>query len=48
MPAWKFLPWILEFLGIPLKRKPVIPPEPVPEPNPEEMTPEEQKAYLLA
>lgn len=44
MATWKFLPWILEFLDIPLmvKPKPVVKDEP---PNFEEMTPEQQKAY---
>lgn len=45
IPSWKFLPWILEHLGIPLKRKPIVPKVPEPEPNIEEMTPEELKAY---
>jgi YHS domain-containing protein len=45
MPAWKFLPWILEFLGVPMKRRPIVPKEPEKEPNVEEMTPEELKAY---
>jgi hypothetical protein len=43
-PAWKFLPWVLEFLGVPLMVKP---PEVkvVVEPNPDEMNDEEKKAY---
>ena len=28
MPSWKFLPWIMEFLGIPLRVKDPPPPEP--------------------
>lgn len=28
MPSWKFIPWILEFLGVPLKVKEKPPPEP--------------------
>jgi len=48
LPAWKFLPWILEFLGVPMKRRPIVPKLPEAEPNVEEMTPEELKAYQLA
>lgn len=45
IPSWKFLPWILEYLGIPLKRRPIVPKAPEVEPNIEEMTPEELKVY---
>jgi len=27
MPSWKFLPWIMEFLGVPLRVKDPPPPE---------------------
>ena len=42
--TWKFLPWVLEYLEIPLmvKAKPEVKEV---EPNFEEMTPEEQKEY---
>jgi YHS domain-containing protein len=43
-PAAKFMPWILEFLGVPLALRP--PPPPQAEPNLEEMTEDEQKAYM--
>lgn len=42
--AWKFLPWVMEFLGVPLDVKPVVHKEEV-APNLEEMTPEQIKAY---
>jgi adenylate kinase family enzyme len=42
-PAQKFMPWILEFLGVPLAIRP--PPPPEAEPNTEEMSEEELKAY---
>ena len=45
LAAWKFLPWVLEYLGIPLMQKPPMPVVPVEEPNPETMEPEERKAY---
>jgi len=38
-PAWKFIPWILEFLGIPLMQRPA--PATPEEPNLEEMTEQE-------
>jgi hypothetical protein len=43
--TWKFLPWVLEYLGVPLMQKPPSPEEPVAEPNPDEMTDEEKKVY---
>jgi hypothetical protein len=43
-PAWKFLPWIMEHLGVPLMIKPPQVKEVV-EPNIEEMTEDEKKAY---
>lgn len=45
IPAWKFLPWILDYLGIPLKRKPIVPKAAEPEPVEEDMTPEQLKAH---
>jgi hypothetical protein len=42
-PAWKFIPWILEFLGVPLMQKPAPPPEPEPDLN--EMSEQEQVLY---
>lgn len=45
LAAWKFLPWVLEYLGVPLMQRPARPVEPVVEPNPEEMDVEERKAY---
>jgi hypothetical protein len=44
MPAWKFIPWVLEFLGVPLMQRPHNPEE-IKEPNVEEMNEEERKAY---
>jgi hypothetical protein len=44
-PSYKFLPWILEFLGVPLMQRPPAPPVEVPEINPEELTEEERKAF---
>ena len=43
-PAWKFLPWIMEFLGVPLMIKP---PEVKTddEPNVDEMTDDQKKAH---
>jgi len=48
VPSWKFLPWILEYLNVPLKRKPIVPKQPEPEPNIDEMDEAEKKAYLAA
>ncbi len=45
IPSWKFLPWVLEYLGVPLMQRPPAPPGEVVEPNVEEMTDEERKAY---
>lgn len=44
-PSWKFLPWILEYLDVPLAQKP--PPPPVEEPviDPEELDEDARKAY---
>lgn len=42
-PAWKFIPWILEFLDVPLMQKPPSPPEP--EPNLEELSEIELAQY---
>lgn len=43
-PAWKFLPWIMEYLDVPLVVKPADV-KVVVEPNVEEMNEEERKAY---
>jgi hypothetical protein len=45
LAAWKFIPWVLEYLGVPLMQRPPRPVELVVEPNPEEMEVEERKAY---
>lgn len=45
LAAWKFLPWVLEYLGVPLMQRPPRPVVPVEEPNPEAMEVEERKAY---
>lgn len=42
--AWKFLPWVMEYLGVTLDVKPVVVKEEV-APNLDEMTPEQLKAY---
>ena len=42
-PAQKFMPWILEFLGVPLTIRP--PPPPEAEPDLEAMTEDELKAH---
>ena len=42
--AWKFLPWVLEYLGVPLAVQPKVE-QAVVEPNLEEMNEEEKKAY---
>ena len=42
--AWKFLPWILEYLGVPLAIQPKVE-QVVVEPNLEEMNEEERKTY---
>jgi YHS domain-containing protein len=44
MPAWKFIPWIFEFLGIELMEK-VVKPEDDVVPNFDEMTEEEKKEW---
>lgn len=43
-PAWKFLPWIMEFLGVPLMVKPIETKQEV-VPDLETMTDDEKKAY---
>ena len=48
MPAWKFLPWILHYLGIPLQRKPIVPKAPEEVPDEAEMNEAEKKAFELA
>ena len=35
MPSWKFLPWIMEYLGVPMRVKDPPPPEPDSETDPE-------------
>lgn len=47
LPAWKFLPWILEYLEVPMKRRPIVPKEKEPEPDVNEMDDAEKKAYAL-
>ena len=42
--TWKFLPWILEHLGVPLAIQPKVE-QVVAEPNLEEMNEEEKKSY---
>ena len=42
-PAWKFIPWVLDYLGHPLMKKPPPPPEEKPEGEPEEEVDEETK-----
>lgn len=42
--AWKFLPWILEYLKVPLAIQPKVE-QAVIEPNLDEMNEEEKKAY---
>ena len=42
-PSWKFIPWIIDNLGLPLMKRPPPPPEEKPEGEEEELT-EEQKA----
>jgi hypothetical protein len=42
--AWKFLPWILEYLQVPLAIQPKVE-QGVVEPNPDEMNEEEKKTY---
>jgi hypothetical protein len=42
MPAWKFIPWILNYLGMPLDKKKPPPPEEKPE-EPEEDLDDEAK-----
>ena len=45
LAAWKFLPWVIEHLGVPLMQRPPTPAEEKIEPDPAEMTEEEKKAY---
>lgn len=45
IPSWKFLPWVLEYLEVPLMQRPAPPPEEVQEPDLEAMTDDERKAY---
>jgi len=42
--TWKFLPWILEYLGVPLAVQPKVE-QVLAEPNPDEMNEEEKKTY---
>ncbi len=42
--AWKFLPWVMEYLGVPLAIQPKVE-QVIVEPNPDEMNEEEKKAY---
>lgn len=44
-PAWKFLPWVMEYLGVPLMELPPIPPGEVVEPDVTQMTDEEKKLF---
>jgi hypothetical protein len=44
-PAWKFLPWVMEYLDVPLQEKPPTPPEEIVEPDVTQMTEDEKKAY---
>lgn len=44
MPAWKFIPWIFEFLGIELMEKPVQP-EDDQEPNFDDMDDDQKKEW---
>ena len=44
-PSWKFIPWIIDNLGLPLMKRPPPPPEEKPEGEEEELT-EEQKQEI--
>ena len=45
LPAWKFLPWLMEYLGVPLMQKPPTPADEMKEQDAAEMTEEERKVY---
>lgn len=47
-PSWKFIPWILDYLGHRLMKRPPPPEEPEPDVNPEELEGEELESYLKA
>lgn len=47
-PSWKFVPWMLDYLGHKLMKRPPPPEEPEAEVNPEELSEEELAAYEKA